>query len=73
MAKNLYRLECPVSSEYDMETRTTGKKIVYVDLLPLDYFNQKPDRSESTNTINQTTLINYNTNNPALFWAAPNK
>jgi len=73
MAKNLYRLECPVSSEYDMETRTAGKKIVYVDLLPLDYFNQKPDRSESTNTINQTTLINYNTNNPALFWAAPNK
>jgi hypothetical protein len=73
MAKNLYRLECPVSSEYDMETRTAGKKIVYVDLLPLDYFNQKPDRSESTNVSNQTTFINYNTNNPALFWAAPNK
>ena len=73
MAKNLYRLECPVSSEYDTETRAAGKKIMYVDLLPLDYFNQKPDRSESTNTTNQTTLISYNTNNPALFWAVPEK
>ena len=73
MAKNLYRLECPVSSEYDTETSAAGKKIMYVDLLPLDYFNQKPDRSESTNTTNQTTLISYNTNNPALFWAVPEK
>ena len=73
MAKNLYRLECPVSSEYDTETRKPGKRITYVDLLPLDYFNQKPDRTESTNQTNQTTFISYNTNNPALFWAPPGK
>lgn len=73
MAKNLYRLECPVSSEFDTETRMPGKKISYVDLLPLDYFNQKPDRTESTNQSNQTTFISYNTNNPSLFWTAPGK
>jgi len=73
MAKNLYRLECPVSSEYDTETRVAGKKIAYVDLLPLDYFKQGPDKSEFTNQTNQTTFINYNTNNPAAFWTAPEK
>ena len=73
MAKNLYRLECPVSSEYDTETRVAGKKIAYVDLLPLDYFKQGPDKSEFTNQTNQTTFINYNTNNPAAFWTVPEK
>ncbi|HTK22250.1 MAG TPA: transglutaminase-like domain-containing protein [Mucilaginibacter sp.] len=73
MAKNLYRLECPVNSEYDTETRVAGKKIAYVDLLPLDYFKQGPDKSEFTNQTNQTTFINYNTNNPAAFWVAPEK
>jgi len=73
MAKNLYKLECSVSSEYDTETRVAGKKLTYVDLLPLDYFKQKPDRTDYTNKDNQVTFVNYNTNNPALFWAAPGK
>jgi len=72
MAKNLYRLECATSSEYDMETRTKGKVITYVQLLPLDYFKQKPDRSESLNP-SQTSFYTYNTNNPSVFWVAPDK
>ena len=40
MAKNLYLLECPVNSEYNMETVEAGKVISYIRLLPLDYFNQ---------------------------------
>src|SRR6202012_5717928 len=44
MAKNLYRLQCPISSEYDTETASPGKTITYVQLLPLDFYIQKPDK-----------------------------
>jgi hypothetical protein len=71
MAKNLYLLECPVNSEYDLETREAGKNISYIQLLPLDYFRQSPDKTESTNTNDKTTLIKYKTNNPCSFWQAP--
>ncbi len=71
MAKNLYMLECPVSSEYDTETRATGKKISYIRLLPLDYFAQSPDKKEIKNETNGTTFVTYKTNNPRLFWTAP--
>jgi hypothetical protein len=71
MAKNLYMLECPLNSQYDNETREQGKKLTYVTLLPLDYFKQNPDKTESTDTKNGTTFINYKTNNPAAFWPAP--
>ncbi len=71
MAKNLYLLECPVSSEYDAETRQTGKKIDYVDLIPLDYFKKSLDTSSSTEKATQTTLVTYKTNNPAAFWQTP--
>lgn len=62
MAKNLYRLECPVKSEYDSETYANhkGKKVIYLELLPLDGLVQTRD----SNT-------NYITNNPDLFWAKP--
>jgi hypothetical protein len=60
MSKNLYRLICPVNSAYDLETAAPGKEVKYIQLLPLDYFRQQPDR------------ITYNTNNPSLFWTTPN-
>jgi hypothetical protein len=63
MAKNLYMLECPATSEYDMETHREGKIISYIKLLPLDYDNQKPDKEESEGKITV-----YKTNNPNLFW-----
>jgi hypothetical protein len=59
MSKNLYRLICPVNSTYDLETPAPDKQVAYIQLLPLDYFRQKPDRTT------------YNTNNPTLFWTAP--
>lgn len=67
MAKNLYRLECPVHSKYDTETPVQFQKAgnkgnpEYVQLLPLDYFKQKPDKTGNC----------YNTNNPVKFWANP--
>jgi len=63
MAKNLYMLECPATSEYNMETHREGKSISYIKLLPLDYDNQKPDKVESEGMITV-----YKTNNPKVFW-----
>jgi len=70
MAKNLYRLECPVNSTYDMETTADGKHIEYIQLLPLDYFKQ-PAKTGWTSQRTRTTYTQYYTNNPAYFWQAP--
>lgn len=71
MAKNLYMLECPISSEYDTETSAAGKTISYVRLIPLDYFKKSIDKGVSTNNLTKTTMITYRTNNPSFFWQAP--
>jgi hypothetical protein len=68
MAKNLYILECPSSSEYNMETSLEGKTFNYVRLLPLDYYEQTPDKAEEKESKNKTTWFTYKTNNPNLFW-----
>jgi len=69
MAKNLYILECPASSEFDLETSHDSniKTLVpkrtakYIRLIPLDYFTQ---------TIKSSGYVYY-TNNSKLFWAKP--
>ena len=71
MAKNLYRIECPLSSQYDTETWEKGKKVAYIELLPLDAYNQTPQYSEQTNKKSGVTFVNYKTNNPKLFWQKP--
>ncbi|MDR0547706.1 MAG: transglutaminase-like domain-containing protein [Dysgonamonadaceae bacterium] len=68
MAKNLYRLETPVRSEYDTETYNESKTVESVELLPLDALQQTPQK-----VIISNNWINYKTNNPALFWAEPDK
>ena len=71
MAKNLYRLETPVMSQYDTETWISGKEVSYVELLPLDAIVQGPHKRESTNQKTGVKFINYKTNNPDLFWTTP--
>lgn len=71
MAKNLYILKCPLISEYDTETQASDKLINYIMLLPLDYFNQTPDKSEEKIEQTNTTYITYKTNNQKLFWQTP--
>lgn len=71
MAKNLYILECPVNSQYNMETRESGRTYTYVQLLPLDYYQQSPDKSEKKDAKNNTTSTTLKTNNPKLFWQVP--
>jgi len=69
MAKNLYRLECPLVSEYDTETWGKGKEITYVELLPLDGIEQTPQKDEVTYKDMKRSY--YKTNNPGLFWTKP--
>lgn len=70
MAKNLYMLQCPVNSAYNMETPEPGKTIQYIQLMPLDYFKQGPD-VRTTGEKAGTTYQCFNTNNPDAFWRAP--
>ena len=65
MAKNLYMLECPVASKYNSETIETGKVVSYIKLLPMEHFDQKPDKTDMNG------MIVYKTNNAKLFWQAP--
>lgn len=71
MAKNLYRFECPLVSEYNCETWFDGKQAINIELLPLDAFQQKPDKKEFKSKKTGTTFINYKTNNPNVFWQVP--
>jgi hypothetical protein len=70
MSKNLYRLECPVNSCYDLETNIPGKDIAYIELLPLDYFRQAPDKESYAGGDNSHQYI-FHTNSAAAFWKAP--
>jgi hypothetical protein len=67
MAKNLYRLETPVHSQYNMETFKPGKTIEYIELLPLDGIKQNPKKERWTGK-NGVHYIKYRTNNPDVFW-----
>jgi hypothetical protein len=71
MAKNLYRMECPVSSQYNYETPLSGGNAVYVELLPRDGLNQSPQKTEQVLKDVNFTYIHYVTNNPDIFWRAP--
>ncbi|MHB9141415.1 MAG: transglutaminase domain-containing protein, partial [Paludibacter sp.] len=75
MAKNLYRLQCPISSEYDTESSKEGKTVTYLELLPLDGLVQTPQKPENPDlkSSQQTkySRLNYKTNNPNLFWSKP--
>jgi len=68
MAKNLYRLEAPIHSTYNYETREDGKNISYIQLLPLDGLNQEPKIVVISNTKDNMTSKTYITNNPNQFW-----
>lgn len=70
MSKNLYILQCPVYSCYDMETPSPGKQIEYIQLLPLNHFDQGADKIENKDK-QGTTYTFYNTNNPVRFWQKP--
>ncbi len=71
MAKNLYRFSCPLRSEYDYETNEKGKVKEYVELIPLDGYNQTPKFSEKYYESSGITFKSFKTNNPDRFWVKP--
>jgi hypothetical protein len=71
MAKNLYRLECPLHSSYNYETPKRKKKTAYVELLPLDAYQQTPKYAVFKNRFPNRTYIQYKTTNSILFWRNP--
>ena len=73
MAKNLYRLECPLISEYDTETRSDGKIVKYVKLLSI-VDDQNNDIESSTHKGKKATVYKtnvYETNDSSFFWQKP--
>jgi hypothetical protein len=71
MAKNLYILECPVNSGFDMETAKKDREYGYIRLVPSAHHEQKPDSWEERNNESNTTWKYHRTNNPKLFWLSP--
>jgi len=71
MAKNLYRLETPVRSEYNYETSSYNSSRVFVELLPLDGLCQLPKYYKRSWRGGKDSTVVYKTNNPDVFWARP--
>jgi transglutaminase-like putative cysteine protease len=71
MAKNLYRMECPMKSEYNYESFQKGETVTYIELLPIDAYNQTPQKQEEISSHTGAKFINFKTNNPNIFWAKP--
>ncbi|MFK7971788.1 MAG: transglutaminase domain-containing protein [Bacteroidia bacterium] len=72
MSKNLYRFKSPLRSEYNYETNGRGKLMEYVELLPVDGYNQTPKVTSVSSDFSGTTVKTYKTNSAKSFWAAPN-
>lgn len=71
MAKNLYRIQCPISSEYNFETPAPNKTVEYIELLPLNALNSATHKKESFNSNTGSKFIQYVTYDPVRFWAKP--
>lgn len=70
MAEHIYRMICPLHSEWDSQTREDGKTLEYVELLP--YGSQEPSiDGYETKKHSTYTVISYHTNNDVLFWQKP--
>ncbi len=72
MAKNLYMIECPIASKYNMEIKGENINHQYVKLLPVNDFRQEPSvKKHSDKKFSNSFWINYKTNNPTIFWKSP--
>lgn len=67
MAKNLYRIESPLHSKFNVETFTELNESETIELIPLDGLIQKNEFFKDSNKI----FNHYKTNNPSLFWMKP--
>lgn len=70
MAQHIYRMICPLNSEYNSQTRSDGKLLQYVELLPAGSIDPLVDGYE-TSARKTYQVITYHTNNDVLFWQKP--
>lgn len=68
MAKNLYKLECPVSSEYSYETKGEGKSRSYIQLRP---GRDMPETTIAKDQHGVDVFTRYYSGDPVSFWAKP--
>jgi len=70
MAQHIYRMISPLNSRFDSETRSQGKLLEYVELLPSGSADPLVDGYE-TSKRKIYSVICYHTNNNRLFWQNP--
>ena len=66
MSPFLYRFISPINSEYNSETRDSGKILTYVELLPLG--PPSPPKERQYFETKEYKVVTYHTNNAKLFW-----
>jgi len=71
MAKNLYRFSSPLHSKYNCETDTKDRVTTYMELIPLDAYQQLPKVVTEVGESSGLTYTTYKTNSPEVFWAPP--
>lgn len=70
MTEHLYRFISPLHSEFNSETRTPGKMMKYVELIPENSTASYSGMFE-THQGKETTVITYHTSDPEIFWKSP--
>lgn len=70
IAEHIYRMICPLNSEFNSQTRAPGKVMKYVELLPVNSGEPKIDKFETQNS-SGFLVVNYHTNDDLLFWKKP--
>jgi hypothetical protein len=71
MAKNLYKLEIPVASQYDTEARRAGRTLEYVQLLPQAALGNQPTTRSHHYPKEDVTFTTHFITDPATFWQVP--
>ena len=71
MAKNLYKFQCFINNTYNTQTFEKGKTFTQVELLPMDYPNQKTNKIDKGIDRLGLNWITYKCNDPKLFWQEP--
>ncbi len=71
MSKNLFRFSCPVSSEFNYESKLGLREWVYLN--PIGYADDMAGTADTTWTEHKETVkfIDYYTNDNRVFWAPP--
>lgn len=71
MVEHLYRFVSPVHSEYNSETRDSGKILNYVELIPSNAKEIPSKGSFESHENGDIKVETYHTNNPKAFWKLP--